>query len=830
MLGAANLRDEEYNKPSNLERQFKFMKKLNDPRFGEVSLMQNPQTRENVFVRERKYNDKAEAARAILAARSRLQNQSPYSLKMLDYSSAKQSELCSTIYIVRQFWEAPGADLRREFSQRQSSQSYFTDAELSYIIYNIIRGNNAGTHGDICPSNISYDRATNTAKLIDRSDEPPSPQRTIQIQKNKLINPQNIYQSPNMYSNLKRNNLKFGIDGSKEDAFSLGLTMLELGNLKPISNIYDSNRKEVDRNILMGHVNEFANRYGRNQFLNSMVSGFTRYDENDRIGLREADSTLPTEADFRNRIGSGTMVTSTNTTLGGVGGMNTGGMTTTTTTTTVTDQAAMNAGMRIENPMMTQTTTQNTYSGNLAENPYMRQVNLNMGPLPSITSQTREYAYNPPREVIEYQNTKPVVETHVTQSEIQNPGYQGNLNIRASSLNAPQLSGSAQMNTIPQLSTMGQTSQQYQNTQQFTGGMPQNTNLNTQFPPSLPINTSYQQNQLSSMQNQPQFQQNTMPPMQQNQQFSGGFQPNNQIQNYAPPPQMPQQNYNMSAPIYNDSVRHEYRTNGMVVDPPVIHDYKGIDSSFSSTRSFDSGRYYSPVSPIGGYDGYVGRPVVYPRSFTDNYVPAPIYPISPYSASSNRIVLEPEIRQEFVTAPVTTTYSSAGNILPMSQQYIEAPMSIAPQVVYAAQPAQTLVSAAPQVLYASAAPEAYATTLAAPAIQTYAAPSIQTIATPSIVPQTVAYAAAPAATILQGEAVTSGYMMPTISAPTTVLQAAPATILQAAPTFSSATNIQTVSAVPTITGISSSIVPDAGAVSGLKLVRTYQDPKFSTVI
>ena len=304
---SGNLREEDYNKNSNLEKTFKQVRKVNDPRFGEAFLYQEPTTRQQILVRERKYNDKTEAGKAILAARARMGNQNPNQLRMLDYSASKQSELCSTIYIVRQYWEAPASDLKRELQNRASGNTPFSEAELSNILYQVAKGDASGLHGDISPLSVAYDRAGGVAKLIDRSDELPSPQRTVNLQKAKVIGAaQNLYQSPTMYSNLKRNNLKFNYDPAKEDAFALGLTMLELGNLKPVSGIYNATTKEVDRNALTGLVNEFKNRYPNpNGFLVHTVEGLTKYEEAQRLGIRELAAGLPPEADFRARIASG---------------------------------------------------------------------------------------------------------------------------------------------------------------------------------------------------------------------------------------------------------------------------------------------------------------------------------------------------------------------------------------------------------------------------------------------------------------------------------------------------------------------------------------------
>lgn len=309
------LRDEEYSKTSQYEKNFKSSKKLQDPRFGEVSVMANPATKEQILMKERKYSDKIEAGKGIVAARNRILEQGPYSLKLLDYSVLKQSELCSTIYILKQFWEFPGQDLRKEMLARQGSNNHFTELELSKILYQLLKSNPLGSHGDINPFNITFDHSTGNVKLIDRSEELPSMQRTMNQQKTRMASNQSLYMSPTMYSNLKRNNLKFSFDPSKEDGFALGLVLLELGNLKPISNIYDIKTKELNRDFLMRHVEEFRARYGHspNSFLWSNVEGLTRAEETSRKGIKDIVSFLPNETEFHNSLVNRTVIVQTTT-------------------------------------------------------------------------------------------------------------------------------------------------------------------------------------------------------------------------------------------------------------------------------------------------------------------------------------------------------------------------------------------------------------------------------------------------------------------------------------------------------------------------------------
>ncbi len=67
-----------------------------------------------------------------------------------------------------------------------------------------------------------------------------NPKRIINNQKNRLLAGHALYQSPKMYSNLKKKNLNFERNGAKEDIYALGLSLLEAGNGKSVQNIYDN--------------------------------------------------------------------------------------------------------------------------------------------------------------------------------------------------------------------------------------------------------------------------------------------------------------------------------------------------------------------------------------------------------------------------------------------------------------------------------------------------------------------------------------------------------------------------------------------------------------
>ena len=71
------LPDADYNYTWPKEKDFKFVKKSNDPRFGDVTILKNHATKEVLFVKEKLAHSQAEATKDIMSLRSRQQLNHP---------------------------------------------------------------------------------------------------------------------------------------------------------------------------------------------------------------------------------------------------------------------------------------------------------------------------------------------------------------------------------------------------------------------------------------------------------------------------------------------------------------------------------------------------------------------------------------------------------------------------------------------------------------------------------------------------------------------------------------------------------------------------------
>ena len=294
------LKDADYKRVAEFEKNFKFKKKLQkEPRFGNCSIIQNPKTNQLIVVKEKRANDKKEAARLIMNARKLKTHLHPNILNLLDYSVQKHSELCSSFYIIKYFYQYPKSDLNREMKLRGRNQEGFSDVELTHLLYQQMHANEYLEtqnmhHGDIRPLNIAYDQKKVHSQLIDQSETQPTARRTKDLQRNRLQNGHNLYQSPKMFSNLMKKNLNFQVDPSKEDVFANGLSLLEAGNGRSIQDIYDRKKGEVDQEALNRHLNDFRNKHGNdNTLLSSSLESMLATDEAERPNFKDLKANMP---------------------------------------------------------------------------------------------------------------------------------------------------------------------------------------------------------------------------------------------------------------------------------------------------------------------------------------------------------------------------------------------------------------------------------------------------------------------------------------------------------------------------------------------------------
>lgn len=283
---------EPYKAPENLkwdgEQYLHFMAKRHDKRFGDISIYKNDRSKTKVMMKEKSSGDQKTFTRDTIMARTRMELQHDNLHKMLGWSTQKKSELCSTHYYVRMFFDYPESDLRNEVAERKRKGGAVSDAELSLATSNALHGLDylhgmRLAHGDIRPQLISSERlggdAVVTNRILDRLADPSQIERA---QVNNLMNNRELFMSPQLYKRINtKGKKKPGFDRQKNDLFALGMSMISAGTASSVKDCYKRGGK-FDAQKLRYHLDRFRSRHQQNYSLCNVVTSLVEIEEERR--------------------------------------------------------------------------------------------------------------------------------------------------------------------------------------------------------------------------------------------------------------------------------------------------------------------------------------------------------------------------------------------------------------------------------------------------------------------------------------------------------------------------------------------------------------------
>lgn len=278
------LGDAEFNKKWEQEGQFQFLRKSNDPRFGEISLFKNKGTNDLIFAKEKLVTSKQQASNDIRDLKSRMALNHNNLHKLIGYSTAVQKELCSTNYLTKAYYEFPKSDLQKEINDRKQNGGNFTGDELLNVGSQAVNGlahlhKLDISHGDVRPLNIGYNRDSRNVQILDRLQDPSPLEK---LQSNNIINKKDLYVAPELYRKLQGKDKTLKYNPYKNDLYGLGLSLLSAGNVDSVQNIYKPNG-DLDQAALDAHLRNFDNKYAANSpAASQLVHTLLHKDENQR--------------------------------------------------------------------------------------------------------------------------------------------------------------------------------------------------------------------------------------------------------------------------------------------------------------------------------------------------------------------------------------------------------------------------------------------------------------------------------------------------------------------------------------------------------------------
>lgn len=295
-------RDSDVARQSNLEVKYKKQEQLKDAFFGDFYVYSDGSSDSKIICIEKLISDKEALKREVEQIKKKILNKHDYILNLLDYSVEVQSNLCSTFYLLKTFYEYPNKSLKREINERKmqgGSTGNFKYTELTHLLYHQVIAHsylqdNKITHGDISPSTIFL---TNKGdyKVAFRLNTNATPEK---FNLEKMMKNEPLYLSPTVYTALKRRNLSNIIHSAlKSDVFSFGLCLLEAGLLRSVQSIY-SKGDEIDQHMLNIYLDEFELKYTDNPLLFSSVRKMLEVDESERPTFTDLKLALPDYAEI----------------------------------------------------------------------------------------------------------------------------------------------------------------------------------------------------------------------------------------------------------------------------------------------------------------------------------------------------------------------------------------------------------------------------------------------------------------------------------------------------------------------------------------------------
>jgi len=170
----------------------------------------------------------------------------------------------------------------------------FNYEELTHLLYNILDAGvylqeNGIAHGDYRPCYLFMTKSGHF-KLADRMND------DVTIEQNQMSNlssDHDLYLSPLLFSGLSKNNLNIKHCEYKSDVFSLGLTILEAGLLRPVKYIYDRKSAQINQGTFDDMKEEFANKYSENPLLVTTLGKMLEIEESHRPDFISIKTAIP---------------------------------------------------------------------------------------------------------------------------------------------------------------------------------------------------------------------------------------------------------------------------------------------------------------------------------------------------------------------------------------------------------------------------------------------------------------------------------------------------------------------------------------------------------
>ena len=289
------------NKRCELDKAFAMAPRVWDINYGDIRVISHPGFPEGKIMCKTRTTDNHRSLKNYVWEINKRMNLDHNNLiKMIDYSYFSVYKWCAKYWTINLYFYYYEQSLAKELMARKSLGRSFTERELVTILYDLVDvlsslQQRSISHGDIRPESVFQHKMPTrdfvVTKLCDRiSNEDP---KKAQIQH--LFNHRPQYMSPELFYNLNTGNVNIIINPFKADAFSLGLLILDLANLKPfnLQDIYMKAKNTIDFHLIQKLIYEFTLKYPYSVWIGDVLYCLLNADPNIRQNFTELKLNLP---------------------------------------------------------------------------------------------------------------------------------------------------------------------------------------------------------------------------------------------------------------------------------------------------------------------------------------------------------------------------------------------------------------------------------------------------------------------------------------------------------------------------------------------------------
>eukprot|EP01017_Pseudomicrothorax_dubius_P040086 TRINITY_DN6228_c0_g1_i1.p1 TRINITY_DN6228_c0_g1~~TRINITY_DN6228_c0_g1_i1.p1 ORF type:complete len:466 (+),score=55.72 TRINITY_DN6228_c0_g1_i1:58-1455(+) len=277
---------------------FRFLKRINDRRYGDVRLMTTESTKDVYVGKEQIEDQKEQLGEYIRQAKKRMGLNHPSIQAMRGYLKVADRHACGDLFKIVYIFDYYEEDLGTEIRARASQNKPFTEDEMWYMIRTIVEALHF-----LQKANVSHEDITPDAILV-RKEE--GKMRVVVsdplLRFNGLIQYQQIclgasasakmnYMSPNLFEGVKEMEQGAFIshhDVFKSDVFSLGMVFLEAATLSSTADCYNYSECKINENGIQNRLQSVVDNYSTSlaKFIMSMLM-FKESERPDFIALHE---------------------------------------------------------------------------------------------------------------------------------------------------------------------------------------------------------------------------------------------------------------------------------------------------------------------------------------------------------------------------------------------------------------------------------------------------------------------------------------------------------------------------------------------------------------